>query len=163
MMLISALAATALLAVQGDKPAPDAARAMPQLSASDTVAMCLGRRDGTSRDCVGDFTEACMRLNPDGETNAGMISCTSQELEAWDAALNEAYTGLRRRHSGSSSTALRDAQRAWIVKRDADCAFLASIFEGGSHAGLEQVNCLMSETAERTVVLRDWSDNYPPF
>ena len=163
MMLMPTLAAAALLAAQGDKPVPAAARAMPQLSASDTVAMCLGRQDGTSRDCIGDFTEACIRLNPDGETSAGMIGCTAQELEAWDAALNEAYDALRARHDGTRATALRDAQRAWIAKRDADCAFLASIFEGGSHAGLEQTSCLMSETAKRTIVLRGWTDNYPPF
>ena len=47
MMLISILAAATLFAAQGDKPGPAAARAMPQLSASDTVALCLGRRDGT--------------------------------------------------------------------------------------------------------------------
>lgn len=163
MVLTSILAAAILLAAQGDKPAPASAGAMPQLSASDTVAMCLGRRDGTSRSCIGDFTGACIRLSESGETNAGMISCASRELDAWDAVLNETYGALSAAHEGEQGRALRDAQRAWIVKRDADCVFLSSIFEGGSHAALEQANCLLNETAERAIVLRDWSEHYPPF
>lgn len=141
------------------------ARSMPMLSAANTIEACLlDHGDIASREasCVGQFAQACMRLSPDGETNAGMIRCTVEEYDAWDARLNTAYSALMQRLEPPRTTGLRDAQRAWIALRDADCEFAASAFEGGSMQSLVGAGCHLDYAAKRTIRLLDWLDG-PPY
>lgn len=131
---------------------------MPRLSAGDTLAMCLHRHDAIDarHACIGEYARACMTLSEGGETTSGMIRCYDEERAVWDARLDAAYAALQGGLPDVAVTALRDAQRAWIVLRDADCAFRASLNAGGSLAGVEAAVCLMLETAERTLVLQRW-------
>jgi len=140
----------------------DVGQGMPRLSASDTLALCFHRESADRTRCIGEFTDACTRLSPDGDTNAGMISCTAEEHLAWDSILNAEYTELMGGLEAGPSEALQSAQRAWIAVRDADCAFAASLFAGGSHAALEHVSCLRDETAMRTLRLQRWQSVYTP-
>ncbi|WP_417493633.1 lysozyme inhibitor LprI family protein [Maricaulis sp.] len=134
---------------------------MPMLSAANTIDVCLGRHhDIAAREaeCVGQYSAACMNLTPDGETNSGMIRCTVEEYDAWDARLNTAYDALMQRLDTPRTDRLRDAQRAWMTLRDADCAFAASAYEGGSMQPLVQAGCMMDYAAKRTLRLLDWID-----
>ncbi len=116
--------------------------------------------------CAGLAADLCMRRNVGGETTVGMGGCLSRELEVWDGRLNAAYGSLRDAYGisdaelaelGSSAPsradALRDAQRAWIPFRDANCALEAAQWGGGTGGGPATVSCLLSMTAERALAL----------
>jgi uncharacterized protein YecT (DUF1311 family) len=49
---------------------------------------------------------------------------------------------------------LREAQRAWIVFRDAECRAQYALYGTGSLRQVVGANCVMSETAERAIELR---------
>ncbi|WP_417497466.1 lysozyme inhibitor LprI family protein [Maricaulis sp.] len=136
-------------------------RRMPMLSAANTIEACLGRYpDLAAREaeCVGQYSAACMDLTDEGDTNSGMIRCTVEEYDAWDARLNTAYGDLMQRLDASRTDGLRDAQRAWMALRDADCAFAASAYQGGTMQPLVQAGCMMDYAANRTLRLLDWID-----
>ncbi len=54
-------------------------------------------------------------------TDAQRSSCLLREVEAADARINGAYTALRAKLDGAGRLDLRDAQRAWIRRRDQVC------------------------------------------
>ena len=138
-----------------------AADAMPILSAANTIDACLGRYSGLAEreaQCIGQYSSACMSLRPDGETNAGMIRCTGEEYDAWDARLNTAYSTYMQSLELPRDAGLREAQRAWMALRDADCSFEASAFEGGSMQPLVSAGCQRDYAARRTLRLLDWID-----
>ena len=139
--------------------------AQDPLSATDMIAECNARAamSGELRACIGEYTEACIAAAGDDVTNADMIGCASDEAAAWDGELNRAYRALRDSMAPTPAARLLTAQRAWIEMRDADCAYLASVFEGGSMAGLEHANCMLQATAERTITLESWDETLPPF
>jgi uncharacterized protein YecT (DUF1311 family) len=53
------------------------------------------------------------------------------------------------------SDALRDAQRAWIAFRDADCAARYAMWQDGTIRTIVGANCHLTMTAQRTIELRD--------
>ena len=59
-----------------------------------------------------------------------MLNCNAAEIELQDARLNKAYKEVMSQLSESRKKELRDAQRAWIKYRDANCKFYADA-EGG--------------------------------
>jgi len=141
------------------KSGEESVQRMPMLSAANTIEACLGRYpDLAAREaeCVGQYTAACIDLTADGDTNAGMIRCTVEEYDAWDARLNTAYGDLMQRLEAPRTDGLRDAQRAWMTLRDADCDFAASAYEGGSMQPLVQAGCMMDYAAKRTLRLLAW-------
>lgn len=88
-------------------------------------------------------------------------------MEAWDRLLNETYADLvllshRRellaeeegRTPAPLQTMLRDAQRAWIAFRDADCDHEYAIWGEGSMRQIAGALCLLERTATRTLELR---------
>ena len=139
-------------------PAPQGQ--MPRLSAANTIVMCLQRFDDPAqgRDCPGEYRSACMRLSADGQTDAGMLRCTREELAAWQAQLDSIHTRLSDRLTAEPARNLSEAQQAWAVARDADCVYRASLRDGGSHAQLEQALCQLQAIAERTLLLRRWDE-----
>lgn len=94
--------------------------------------------------------EACL----DGEmTTPGMVECFGAAYEAWDAALNEVYAGLRESLSAEEALALRDAQRAWIAFRDAEQAFLASLLTPDRGTMMRiTVNAMMTDLVKARVL-----------
>lgn len=68
------------------------------------------------------------------ETQMAMNECTGKDFKASDAELNAVYKEIMTRLKGQSEkiALLKDAQRAWIKFRDAECTFAASAVEGGS-------------------------------
>ncbi len=57
---------------------------------------------------------------------------------------------------------MRQAERAWIAARDADCRVPYDIYEGGSMARLDSANCVLDHTAERVLQLRTWHEMAKP-
>jgi len=89
---------------------------------------------------------------PDGQTTAGTVGCIAEELKVQDAALNAAYRQLTAGMNPRQQAGLRNAQRAWIAFRDADCASRQD-WEWGSMSTVAANFCVLRRTVERTIEL----------
>lgn len=159
-----ALAAAALAQDQQDGPAFDAALLEQCLSDSS-------RGDGATdarESCIGAAADPCMDSD-DGSTTVGMSVCLGNELDLWDAKLNEAYrevmaqseeTDKSMTEMGSAAEKeaplLRDMQRHWIAFRDAACGYERSRWGGGSGGGPAGLHCALTLTARQYL----WLDQY---
>src|SRR5690606_15979813 len=54
-----------------------------------------------------------------------MIQCVNGLRDHWDDRLNASYRRVMEAESEPQKSRLRDAQRKWIVYRDANCAYYA--------------------------------------
>lgn len=115
--------------------------------------------------CVGDASNVCQQQPLRGDT-LGITKCTLAEAAIWDDFLNEEYQKLIRYFdendlpgpSASSEeliTSLREAQRAWIAFRDADCWLRYKINQAGTIRSVVSSYCHLDMTARRALVLRD--------
>ncbi|NVK35724.1 MAG: DUF1311 domain-containing protein [Rhodobacteraceae bacterium] len=87
-------------------------------------------------------------------TTYEMRECEAIELQKADDLLNQTYKKIRNDLDDKGKTILRDAQRAWIVFRDAECERLADMARGGSIAPLIRISCITSMTQQRVTDLR---------
>ena len=118
--------------------------------------------------CQGIAASACFEGAPDGQTTYGMMQCLISEGGAWDAILNREYgrarDWARQRDAedagGPTESAreqtLRDAQRAWIAFRDANCAMEYAAWGAGSMRMIAGADCVNRMTFERVLDLRDY-------
>ena len=88
--------------------------------------------------CLGAASNACQ------QTNASTLGMS--QFSAQDPA-------------GGIGNALRDAQRAWIAYRDAECGLAYARWQDGSMRVIVAANCLMTMTAQRAIELRDMKGN----
>ncbi|KIT17430.1 lysozyme inhibitor LprI family protein [Jannaschia aquimarina] len=129
------------------------------------VEICLSvhRNDDRTPDCVGAAAETCMEQTDGGYSTVGMAKCTNAETDEWDRLLNAEYQALRAeleeadaRFGGGidRSDAIRDAQRAWIAFRDADCMAKYAQYQDGTIRTTIGTICHLTHTARRTLELR---------
>lgn len=130
------------------------------------VTGCFASADTgeTAPPCIGAATSRCIDATPNGNTTVGMASCAAAETAIWDEFLNTTYQDLRAQmremdvdeYAGdvSRADALRDAQRAWIVFRDAECNFQWAMFQEGTIRSLVASGCMQNMTARRAFELR---------
>lgn len=109
----------------------------------------------TSPPCVGAQAEICMRA-PGGSTTQGIVACASAETAAWDAILNTQYQARMSAAAPNVKAALRTAQRAWIVYRDAECALHYEKYAEGTIRSTYYAACMQAEISERAFELRDF-------
>src|SRR6185436_15178293 len=109
----------------------------------------------------------------DPQTQLEMNLCAGIEFERADAELNRVYREsiagerqadreLDRRYDQrpSNETILREAQRAWVAFRDAQCTYEANgEARGGSMESMVHGQCLARMTRERTAQLRGTPEN----
>jgi uncharacterized protein YecT (DUF1311 family) len=124
------------------------------------VAACLAARldddrgDGARR-CVGEAARACGRAMGDGgETTAGLVICAARERQAWRALLEQGAAALREREHSAQTALLEQALTRGEAWEQARCAYEASMYEGGSLAGVVSAHCLRDTTAERAIDLQ---------
>ena len=86
---------------------------------------------------------------PEGRTQLDMTYCAGEELARADSMLNANYQRLVRTLEPHRVQALREAQRAWIRFRDAECAFQESAVTGGSMAPMVHALCEAELSTER--------------
>jgi uncharacterized protein YecT (DUF1311 family) len=122
---------------------------------SGQIDSCIAERGDAAASCIGVIAQPCQE-RPGGETTVGIVACLQQETAAWDALLNRYYTELRKTKAEPARTTLRDAQRAWIGWRDADCRFAYEQFGGGSLRQVAGAACLRDRTAERVLHLHGY-------
>ena len=86
------------------------------------------------------------------QTQLDMTQCAAREYEAADKALNAQYAAVRKRYSDNEDARklLRDAQRAWIGFRDAQCDLETLAVRGGSIEPMIRAQCLQGLTEART-------------
>jgi uncharacterized protein YecT (DUF1311 family) len=110
--------------------------------------------------CLGAASNACQAL-PGGATTVGIAECIGDETAVWDRQLNRAYKALQTRYKARGdglSKALRDAQRAWITFRDAQCRLDYQRWAGGTIRTIVAANCQLTMTAGRALALRDMGE-----
>jgi uncharacterized protein YecT (DUF1311 family) len=154
------LAAFCLLAAAAFAvPAPAAAE-----DEAAVIATCLGaarvaNKDG--RDCIGKISDPCLE-GGGAATTASMVACIDREVKIWDSLLNADYQTLLKAVAPPAAESIRQAQRAWIASRDADCKVPYDIYEGGTIASIDGASCMLSHTGERVLQLRAWHDMARP-
>ena len=89
--------------------------------------------------------------------NIPTVQCLHAEAQGWDDVLNTAYQSLREALSGpemlpGAAEALRDAQRAWIPFRDAECLSRGNLTKGTGHFE-DGAECNLRVAATRTLDL----------
>ena len=73
------------------------------------------------------------------QSQAEMNHQAAKDFHKADAELNSAYAALMAKlPDAESKRKLKESQRAWIAFRDAEAAFAADQFRGGSGATLDQ-------------------------
>lgn len=90
----------------------------------------------------------------EARTQLDMNACAADELGLADSVLNAVYARVVAQVDSVQLPLLREAQRAWIRLRDADCALEAAEFGGGSIRPMIEMLCLAQETRRRTQYLR---------
>ncbi|HET7409058.1 MAG TPA: lysozyme inhibitor LprI family protein [Paracoccaceae bacterium] len=122
----------------------------PGISAAAVLAAftCLAADAASAQDCS------------DPQTQIEMNECAHLDYLAADEMLNAEYKRARAALGESGATALRDAQRAWIVFRDKACEVEGAQFAGGSIRPMVVAGCLARLTRRRTEDLRLLSQTY---
>lgn len=87
-------------------------------------------------------------------TQLDLNACAADELGLADSVLNVVYRRVSAQMDTTPLRLLREAQRAWIRLRDADCGVEAAEFGGGSIHPMIEMRCLARETRRRTAHLR---------
>jgi uncharacterized protein YecT (DUF1311 family) len=116
------------------------------------MTACLGASDTREGDaaCADRLGALCVEIGPAGETTYGLAACTQALTRAWDGELNRLWPSA----VAAGGERLRNAQRAWIAFRDAECLFEAARWEGGSMGAYAGGFCVAGMTAERVADLR---------
>ncbi|MFN6976899.1 MAG: lysozyme inhibitor LprI family protein [Gemmobacter sp.] len=112
----------------------------PRLAALCLAALLLSPA-ARADDCAGAADQASLNR------------CADAAFRSADAALNAAYARLMAAVSADGQAGLRRAQRAWIVWRDAQCAFEAAGSAGGSIHPVVLARCRADLTAAQTARL----------
>jgi uncharacterized protein YecT (DUF1311 family) len=109
---------------------------------------------GAPADCIGEASNFCQE-EPGGATTAGIGICLARETDWWDFQLNAHYESLEADLDAETFETLREAQRAWIDYRDANCAFAYKYWEEGSIRSVAHASCMLDETAHRALALEE--------
>ncbi len=133
------------------------------------LAACivLGLQSAVAQSDDVDPTDRALAVcldTPENMNTAGMIICHRTAMEAWDARLNRAYTSVMAGLNPDAKGRLRDAQRRWIVYRDAMIAVYASPFwDGhGSMARLGNNIAITNLVRQQTLLLEGMRDTISP-
>lgn len=94
------------------------------------------------------------------QTQVEMTTCAGEAFKAADARLNLSYKAAMDSMKGfdadldaqdqGAAKALRDAQRAWITFRDAECAAETFPYAGGSIEAMVKAECLARLSTARS-------------
>lgn len=159
-----ALALLALTAIAGCSKASDAGDAKVVVAVADEAAPAteprapqLAAEAGSAADAVDTQPAAALRaafktcVDGAGGVDVAMQECIGEEYGYQDTRLNAAYGALRKSFPADRMASLRTEQRAWIAKRNGDCAWDAKT--EGSAQRLQANYCRMETTAKRADAL----------
>ena len=96
------------------------------------------------------------------QNQADLNQAATAAYEKSDAELNKVYKELRETLTDNEKERLKEVQKLWITYRDKESEFAASLYEGGSMAGLVKVNAATAETESRNAALKSlFREGYP--
>lgn len=81
-------------------------------------------------------------------TTASIMGCMNQESERQDTLLEQEYKRMMNYLLDERKASLKDAQRAWIKYRDANCNWYNDP-NGGTSAGVSATQCYLNMTVSR--------------
>ncbi len=90
-----------------------------------------------------------------------MLDCGGRETERWDGRLNRAYQARMASLGDRQRGALKRAQKAWMVFREADCAAYEDE-DGGAVSRIDAAQCQLRRTVERTLELEAFPADHGP-
>lgn len=96
-------------------------------------------------------------MDNSGGVTSAMLDCMMRETALHDLRLNRAYQAAFANLEGETARQLRNAQRAWIKFRDAECS-LRGRLTGGSIDRLNAGACMLDMTRERANQLQEIAD-----
>lgn len=102
-----------------------------------------------SANVVDEYQGPCK----DAVTQLELNECAAKEFRKADAELNKVYNHILSSLNQKNQSNLREAQRAWVVYRDANCSAEAD-YHGGSMAPMIYSFCLKENTTDRIKELR---------
>jgi uncharacterized protein YecT (DUF1311 family) len=83
------------------------------------------------------------------KTYMEMTMCAGAKFQQADKKLNATYKALLPKLDENGRNTLKEAQRAWVKFRDAECKYRASPSEGGAIWPMEEASCSTSLTLDR--------------
>jgi uncharacterized protein YecT (DUF1311 family) len=101
--------------------------------------------------------DACLGSDQ-GQTNAGMIGCTSNAIKAWNARLNQIYQQDMTVLDPKSRDLLRESERQWVAFRKAERAAQAGPWQvdRGTDINVEILGNDLSAIKERADELKTY-------
>jgi len=142
--------------------APATARADPEFDPTaaerKTIADCLEQSGSDELKamsaCIGLIADPCPEAP--GANTMTIVACQEREEKIWDGYLNDWYGEAvkRLKDDPNALAALKDAQRAWIVFRDAKCDYWEKRYAGGTFASIAAGNCMRVTTGQRALEMR---------
>ena len=102
--------------------------------------------------------EGCMHK---AASTLDMIDCAGRENDRWDARLNRAYQARMTSFNDRQRGALKRAQKAWLLFRDADCAAYEDD-DWGTISKIDASQCVLRRTVERTIELEAFPADHGP-
>ncbi|WP_158625881.1 lysozyme inhibitor LprI family protein [Arsenicitalea aurantiaca] len=113
--------------------------------------------DVTPDRCIGIASAACQEA-PGGSSTVAIATCNARETAWWDELLNAHYQSLEETLEPDLAETLREAERAWIAFRDADCGFAYEFWAEGTIRTVVATSCQLQHTARRALTLGTYLD-----
>lgn len=123
-------------------------------SALTAVTLTCLAANGHAADTAGTSQPFNACMDKSGGVTSAMLDCIATETQLQEARLNKAYQAAMDHLSAPRKKQLRQAQRAWLSFRQANCQFYADP-DGGTAATVISNDCYMSATASRAQELED--------
>lgn len=102
--------------------------------------------------------EGCMRK---AVSTLDIIDCVGRENERWDGRLNRVYQSRLTSFTDRQRGALKRAQKAWALFREADCAAYEDD-DWGTISRIDASQCLLRRTVERALELEGMPTDHGP-
>jgi uncharacterized protein YecT (DUF1311 family) len=144
-VLALALAAAPAGAAQGQAAHAPGGRADPA-----ALSRCLEGAKAGPAACIGRIAQPCLE-DEANQTTYGQVLCADAERKVWEGRLAASSAALAKIMGPERLSYWSAAAAAWEGYRDAQCAFEASIYLGGSLAKVVRADCLMRQTALRAI------------
>jgi uncharacterized protein YecT (DUF1311 family) len=117
----------------------------------------LGQAEPSSKPTkAATHQRSCMET---ARTQGELDACAESSAAEANTYLNKSYQALLKYLCSDEKAQLAASERAWIVFRDADCAFWGR--GDGSIAPMNQAFCLADRSRERAKELDSWPPNNP--
>jgi uncharacterized protein YecT (DUF1311 family) len=102
--------------------------------------------------------ESCMRK---AVSTLDIIDCVGRENERWDVRLGRVYQSRLASFNDRQRGALKRAQKAWVLFREADCAAYEDD-DWGTISRIDASQCMLRRTVERALELEALPTDHGP-